>query len=132
MKHKFQIEYLLSSTSGYILWNAIGTPSGLQRWFADDIRVDGHVYSFRWGKHEERKATLIKMRENEYIRFRWDDETDQRTFFELRLLYNELTDDYHLCITDFADEGEVEDMMELWDSQLESLTRSYGIYLTPC
>ncbi|MDY3913492.1 MAG: START-like domain-containing protein [Phocaeicola sp.] len=132
MKQKFQIEFLLSSSSGYILWNAIGTASGLQRWFADEIHVKGHTYTFRWGKIEERPATLIKSREGEYVRFRWNDEQDDKTFFELRLLYNELTDDFHLRIVDFAEEGEVEDMIDLWNSQLENFTRAYGIYLTLC
>ena len=34
MKKKIRIEYPLNPASGSILWGAISTPSGLQRWFA--------------------------------------------------------------------------------------------------
>lgn len=37
MKKKIRIEYPLNPASGSILWGAISTPSGLQRWFADIV-----------------------------------------------------------------------------------------------
>ena len=37
MKKKIRIEYPLNPASGSILWGAISTPSGLQRWFADNV-----------------------------------------------------------------------------------------------
>ena len=37
MKKKIRIEYPLNPASGTILWGAISTPSGLQRWFADNV-----------------------------------------------------------------------------------------------
>lgn len=41
MKKKIKIEYPLKPASGHILWNAISTPAGLQRWFADNVTRDG-------------------------------------------------------------------------------------------
>jgi hypothetical protein len=40
--------------------------------------------------------------------------------------YNELTGDFVLEITDFAEPDEVDDMKELWDSQVNKLRRTCG------
>ncbi len=50
MKRKTQIEYPLNPSSSIIIWNAISTTAGLQRWFADQVTKDGKTYTFRWGK----------------------------------------------------------------------------------
>ncbi len=39
---------------------------------------------------------------------------------------SELTNDFTLEIIDFAAENEVDDMRELWDSQVETLRRVCG------
>ena len=41
--------------------------------------------------------------------------------------YNELTNDLSLEVTDFADAGEEDDAISLWDSQIETLRRACGI-----
>ena len=40
--------------------------------------------------------------------------------------HNELTSDFVLEITDFAETDEIEDMEELWDSQVSKLRRTCG------
>ena len=40
------------------------------------------------------------------------------------MTYNELTSDYVLEITDFAEPDEVDDMKELWESQVNKLTKN--------
>ena len=42
------------------------------------------------------------------------------------MTYNELTSDYVLEITDFAESDEVDDMKELWESQVAKLRRTCG------
>ena len=126
MKKKIKIEYPLRPASGHILWNAISTPAGLQRWFADNVTRDGKMFSFRWGKTEMRTAELINSRTDSFVRFHWTDE-EPRTFFELKIYYIELTNDHTLEITDFAEEGEEDDLTNLWDSQIEELRRVCGV-----
>ena len=46
--------------------------------------------------------------------------------FEIKMTYNELTSDYVLEITDFAEPDEVADMKELWESQVAKLRRTCG------
>ena len=39
------------------------------------------------------------------------------------MVYNELTSDYMLEVIDWAEPDEVEDMKELWDSEIEKLKK---------
>lgn len=126
MKKKVQIEYPLNPASGSILWGAISTPSGLQRWFADNVTRIGKTFVFRWGKTETREANLVNSRAEQFVRFHWNDETD-RSYFELRINYNELTNDHLLEVTDFAEADEEGDVRNLWNSQIENLRRICGV-----
>lgn len=124
-KQKIHIEYTLKGSAGMI-WRYIGTESGLSSWFADKVETADKNYTFHWGKTESRKATLISQRNGVYVKFKWDDE-DSQTFFEMRILYNEITREHILVITDFADANETDDQKNLWDSQIEHLKRQSGM-----
>lgn len=125
-KEKIHLEYLLNATSKNILWTAISTPTGLEDWFADKVVSDDKIVEFHWGKTEQRTAEIISIRSYSFIRFRWLDEESDPSYFELKMTYNELTGDYVLEITDFAEEGEAQDLIELWESQVAKLRRAGG------
>ena len=109
-----------------ILWSAISTPTGLEDWFADKVISDDKIVEFHWGKTELRKAEITAIRSFSFIRFRWLDDENERDYFEIKMTYNELTSDYVLEITDFAEPDEVDDMKELWESQVAKLRRTCG------
>ena len=121
-KTKVVLEYGLSSQSVPMIWEAISTAPGLTSWFADDVNSDGKIFTFKWGKHESRQAELINCRQNTYVRFHWMDD-EPGTFFEMRILKNDLTSNYSLEITDFADSDADDDVRSLWDTSMESLRR---------
>lgn len=123
---KIHLQYPLNATSKTILWNAISTPSGLEGWFADGVQSDNKTVTFFWGKTESRSAEIIAVRAYSFIRFRWTDLKNSRDYFEFRMSNSELTNDFTLEIIDFAAENEVDDMRELWDSQVETLRRVCG------
>ena len=87
MKKKIRIEYPLNPASGSILWGAISTPSGLQRWFADNVSKINKTYTFKWGKTETRNAEILNQRTESFFRFHWIDD-DPKTYFELKIHYN--------------------------------------------
>lgn len=126
-KEKIHLEYMLNAGSSHSVWAVISTPSGLETWFADRVTLKNKLFTFRWGKTEVRQAELTNFRSNSFVRFRWQDETEAKSWFELRMVYNELTSDYMLEVTDWADPNEVDDMKELWDSQIEKLKRVNGL-----
>ena len=126
-KEKIKMEYMLKGGTGNIIWSIISTPSGLETWFADKVTAEEKVFTFRWGKTEIRQAELICSRTNNLVRFRWMDDEDRKAFFELKIVYNELTEDLMLEVTDWAESGEAEDLRDLWDSDIEKLKRVSGL-----
>lgn len=130
-KQKFTIEHPLSANSESIIWDQISTEDGLSKWLADDVDRNGNVFTFTWGqpwKHNEsRKATLLSSKKNRFIRFKWDDDDDKEDYWEIAIERYELTDDYSLLITDFAEKDELDDQKELWQNSLEQLHRSSGL-----
>lgn len=125
-RKKIHLEYLLNATSKSILWSAISTPTGLESWFADRVQSDDKIVDFFWGKTEKRTAEIVAVRAYSFIRFRWLDNEIPREYFELKMTNSELTNDFVLEITDFAAANEVDDVRELWESQVETLRRTCG------
>lgn len=126
-KEKIKLEYMLKGGTENIIWSIISTPSGLETWFADKVNAKDKVFTFQWGKTEVRTADLISCRTNNFIRFHWQDDEDRKSFFEMKIVYNELTEDLTLEITDWAEADEIADLKDLWDSDVEKLKRTSGL-----
>ncbi|MBR6310279.1 MAG: hypothetical protein IKR52_03660 [Paludibacteraceae bacterium] len=124
-KEKVQLEYLFNKVSTASLWNSISTPDGLSDWFADSVSVDSEIFTFRWSKVEE-EAELLAVRQMNSVRFRWLSEDDEDSYFEMKIGSNPLTGDTSLTVVDFADNGEVNDVEDLWNSQIDKLKRKIG------
>lgn len=130
-KKKLSLEYELLSSSENIIWSLISTPEGLARWLADEVTQEGDELTFTWGElwqhHQIKKATLLEKDKPNRIRFRWNDDTDEDVYVELRIEKSDLTNDCILMITDFAVEYDADDMKELWDYDIERLHRETGV-----
>lgn len=126
MRSKYELEYTLNC-SPKVLFSRLSTPEGLCEWFADNVSVDGDIFTFYWKKSES-KARLIAHKENKLVRFEWLDSDDKSTnYFEFRINIEELTGSLALIITDFAEPEEKEDAIFLWDSQISDLKRLLGM-----
>lgn len=124
MKTKYELEYTFN-TSPSILYNRISTPEGLSEWFADNVNIRKSLFTFIW-EGSEQEASVVQKKTNKYIRFHWEDEEDE-LYFEFRIHTDELTGDVALLITDFAEEGEKGDAVDLWDSQISELKHAIGL-----
>ncbi|HCM59081.1 MAG TPA: hypothetical protein DIS74_01605 [Bacteroidales bacterium] len=126
MKSRYEIEYTLNSPVR-VLFDRLSTPEGLSEWFADNVTVDGDIFTFRWDKVEAR-ARLVYARENKAVRFDWLDFADtESNFFEFRIIIHELTNDVALIITDHAEEEELDDARDLWHTQISYLRKVLGL-----
>jgi uncharacterized protein YndB with AHSA1/START domain len=126
MRSKFELEYNLNC-SPKVLFSRLSTPEGLGEWFADQVNVDGDLFTFFWNSSES-KAKLSAIKENKMVRFEWMGmENEESNFFEFRINMEELTNELALIITDFAESEEKEDSIYLWDSQINDLKRALGI-----
>ena len=126
-KEKIKMEFMLKGGSGNVIWSIISTPSGLETWFADKVTAKEKLYTFQRGKTETRQAEVVHCRTNQFIRFHWLDDEEKKSYFELKIVYNELTEDLMLEVTDFAELTETDDIKDLWDSDIEKLRRTSGL-----
>ena len=120
---EIQQEYLLK-TSPPLLFSRISSASGLAEWFADNVIVEGEIYTFFWGKVEQ-QAEIVRIIPNESIRFRWLD-SGVTGEFEFCIVKDELTGDIALVISDNIDDDDEEDAKILWDSQVSKLKQVIG------
>ncbi len=126
MRIKYELEYTLNC-SQKVLFSRLSTPEGLSEWFADNVTVEGDLFTFYWNKSES-TARLVALKENKFVRFQWTDRDDpESNFFEFRIAIDELTGELALLIIDFAEPDEKEDAIYLWDTQISDLKRLLGI-----
>ena len=124
-KKKLELEYTFNS-SPKILYHRISSADGLAEWFADDVNVKGNIFTFIWEGNEQ-NAELLNKKESTAVKFRWLEETNKDLYFEFRISVDDLTGDVALVITDFAEEDEMDDTIELWDTQISELKHIIGL-----
>ena len=126
LKVKFELEFPIHA-SPQMLYQYISSASGLSEWFADNVNSRGIIFSFFWDGSEE-KAELIGSKSNSFVKYRWlDDSEDQdKCFFQIKIVVDEITKDVSLMVTDFAYEDEVEETKMLWDNQISDLKKVLG------
>jgi uncharacterized protein YndB with AHSA1/START domain len=107
-----------------ILYQFLTTPACLIRWFCDGVDINDDVYTFDWNGVEE-NAELIDDIEEELLRFSWED-ADDGEFLEFKISKSPVTGETILEIIDFADDDEVDDIRQLWDSQIQHLKTETG------
>ena len=121
---QFEMEFPIQ-VSQKLLYQYISTPSGLSEWFADNVNSRGEKFAFIWDDSEE-SANLVSKKMPEKIRFQWIDDEDTDYYFELRIQFDEITKDVSLIVTDFAEDGEVEESKMLWTNQVSDLKKILG------
>ena len=127
MKDIFQLEYVLGKISQNVLWNALSTADGLTCWFADRVEEKENIFTFYWGRSCQ-SAQMLLSKINSHVRFRWDDEDDGRSYFEMRISVSEISEDITLTITDFCESSDdMEDLTSWWNSQIEKLHKALGM-----
>ena len=126
MRLKFELEYTLNC-SPKVLFSRLCTPEGLSEWFADNVNVDGDIFTFFWDNSAS-EARLSALKENKLVRFEWLNlENEEENYFEFCINMDELTGDLALIVTDFSEPDEQKDSISLWNSQVSDLKRLLGI-----
>jgi uncharacterized protein YndB with AHSA1/START domain len=123
-KEQITLEYIINSSPG-ILFSRLSTPSGLSEWFADDVDQDQQRFIFKW-LDDQQVALELQRKENKMIRFRWEDDSDEDTYFEFLINTDELTGSSALIVTDFCEADERQQTIELWNKQIDLLKHGLG------
>ena len=121
---KLELEYPIRSSLS-ILFQQISTPSGLQAWFADDVSVNGSIYSFAWNDGTSNKCELIRNVRNKYMRFKViGDPKDE--YWEMKIIPDELSGGQILIVTEFTTEEEADELADIWDAAVDALCNRIG------
>lgn len=120
---KFDMEFIFRASPA-ILYKFITTPSCLVRWFCDSVDITGDEYVFSWNGADE-IAEMADDIEEERVRFKWQD-ADEDEYLEFRMYKSDVTNETVLEITDFCDDDEVEELRELWASQIREMSKECG------
>jgi hypothetical protein len=125
-KEKYEMEFEVNSSTA-VLFNMISTPSGLSEWFADDVNIKDDVFSFFWDGSSE-DAKLIGKRKGESVKFQWTEDAEDglKTYFEMAIKVDDLTNDVALIVTDYAEEDEMDESKLLWENQIGELKMVIG------
>ena len=122
---KYTLEFPINSSFN-ILYKLLSTPSGLVEWFADNVAIKDKICTFFWN-YSEQKKKLLKLKTNQFIRLKWEDNDTKEDYFEFLFQIDKMTSDVSLIITDFAkDEQDQEEQTELWDKQISALKIAIG------
>jgi uncharacterized protein YndB with AHSA1/START domain len=122
-RKKFQLEYQINASPEF-LFTYISSPSGLAEWFADNVNVNGEIFTFMWEGSEE-KAKLIGKRTNKFVKFHWLDRPDSE-YFLFEIEQDELTGDVALIVTDFEYDSELKGTTMIYDVSIEKLRGTIG------
>ena len=120
----FKMEFLFRASPS-ILYQFFTTPNCLIRWFCDEIDITGEVYTFTWEGADE-IAELVEDKENERIRFKWEDADSDDEYLEFKFEKSPVTNETILTLTDYCDDDEIEDQKQLWESQMKQLKQETG------
>ena len=122
---KYSLEFPINS-SVTILYKRLSTPSGLAEWFADDVIVKDKIFTFFW-EGSDQEALLLKLKNDHFIRFKWEENDTKEDYFEFLIQVDEMTSDVSLIVTDFAeDKQDQEEQTSLWSKQISLLKMAIG------
>lgn len=123
-KEKIELEFIFRASPS-MLYDFVSSEEGLARWFCDEVVINRNKYEFYWDGSVE-KATLVDYEEDSKVVFKWDDANNENTYLEFYVYRSPITNDTVLRITDFSYDDEVEDQIELWESQIDELRDAIG------
>lgn len=122
--HKVELEYILRCSPS-VLFSFLTEPSGLSEWFCDNVNIKAGIMTFIWNKDSEQQAKKTGYRDNSYVRYRWLD-GPENIYFEFRIQVDEITGETALMITDFAEDGDEDELNLSWDNAIQKLQRVIG------
>jgi YD repeat-containing protein len=119
-KFKYSAEFELKA-SPKVLYPYLSTASGLQQWFATKVTMrDSQTFKFTWdGQDHIARQTVNRL--NKATRFDFESGDPDVAFIELKVDLNEFTQTTFLKVTDYSNNSDESDLIELWEGLIENL-----------
>ncbi|KPQ15942.1 MAG: hypothetical protein HLUCCX10_08445 [Algoriphagus marincola HL-49] len=129
VKNKFVADYQINA-SKKILFQYISTASGLEEWFADEVKINkDKVFIFDFD-NDEHHAKIASIRNNSHVKFEFFDPTNpeekDHSYIEFKLEENELTQTLFLKIIDYSDGYDDEELEAIWEGLVGKLKEIVG------
>lgn len=128
-KNQFVADYQLNA-SKKIVYTYLSTASGLQEWFADEVRIDedkNFIFNFDGEDHFAKQTTL---KANLHIRWDFFDPKNtsngKESFIEFKLDEAELTHSLFLKVIDQSNFYTLDDMDGIWEGLISKLKQIIG------
>lgn len=129
VKTKFVTEYQINA-SKKMLFSYLSTASGLEDWFADEVRIDEDKNFIFFFDNEEHHAKVASIRLNSHVKYDFFDpdnpNAEDNAFIEFKLEENELTQTMFLKIIDYTEDFDEEEMHAIWDGLVGKLKETIG------
>ena len=128
-ENQFIADYQLNA-SKKIVYTYLSTASGLQEWFADEVRINedkDFIFNF---DQEDHYAKLTVLKANLHVRLdffdpkRMHDQVD--SFIEFKLDETELTQSLFLKVIDQSNFYNLEELEVIWDGLISKLKEIIG------
>lgn len=128
MKELFELEVLLQ-VSPKMLYQFISTEEGLSKWFADKVNITNDKIEFFWAKTKH-EGQILSKKEFKHFKFSWieDVEDNSGCYIELCLIPTDQPNLTLLKITDFSELEDRDASILLWQTHIEQLKRSLGLW----
>jgi len=121
---KLQLEFLFKASPN-ILYTFLTTPACIVRWFCDKAEVDEHQITYSWSGNKE-VALILSDHEEEVLRLKWADSEYDSEYLEFKISESPVTGETILDLTDFCDDGELNDTRQYWNQQIKNLQKECG------
>ena len=129
VKNKFVADYQINA-SKKIVFHYLSTASGLEEWFADEVKINedkNYIFNF---DSEDHYARLASQRSNSHVKFEFydpknPDESDH-SYIEFKLEENDLTQTLFLKVVDYSDSYEDDELVAIWEGMIGRLKDIIG------
>jgi len=129
VKNKFVSDYQINA-SKKIVFHYISSASGLEEWFADEVKIDedkNYIFNF---DNEDHHAKLASLRINTHVKFEFFDPKNpieaDHSFIEFKLEENDLTQTLFLKVIDYSDSYDEDESISIWEGLIARLKEIIG------
>ncbi len=121
---KLDLEFIFRASPA-ILYTFITTSECLVRWYCDEVDITNDTFTFYWSGSSE-VAYLVDDIEEERVKMKWEDADNPDEYLEFRMYKSDITNETILEITDYCDADEVQEISDLWATQMVELKKECG------
>ena len=129
LKNQFVADYQLNA-SKKIVFTYLSTASGLEDWFADEVRINEDKNYIFYFDGQDHYARLVVVKANLHVRWEFFDPKNplasSDSFIEFKLDETELTQSLFLKVTDQTNQYEADELEAIWDGMIAKLKETIG------